>query len=229
MLQVGEKIGDIQTCLYAFSRHTVCLPMSDIKRYSHTAFSADEIAWVAIGCAPPVSHGEIGPPGHPGLTGIRPSFHAPSINRAICLPACYNGSMNTKHPACKRYNLERDEMVDLQIRDRGISNPGVLQVMKQIPRHYFVPDELVASAYDDYPLPIGHGQTISQPYIVALMTDLLQLSGKEKVLEIGTGSGYQTAILAELAHFVFPSNMWAAWSNRHEQGSKTWGSPTCVS
>ena len=108
-----------------------------------------------------------------------------------------------QHPACKLYNLERDEMVDLQIRDRGISNPGVLQVMKQIPRHYFVPDELVPSAYVDYPLPIGHGQTISQPYIVGLMTDLLQLSGKEKVLEIGTGSGYQTAVLAELAHFVF--------------------------
>lgn len=113
------------------------------------------------------------------------------------------GMMDTKHPACKAYSLERDEMVDLQIRDRGIFSPGVLHVMKQIPRHFFVPDELIASAYDDYPLPIGYGQTISQPYIVGLMTDLLQLTGNQKVLEIGTGSGYQTAILAELAHFIF--------------------------
>jgi protein-L-isoaspartate(D-aspartate) O-methyltransferase len=111
--------------------------------------------------------------------------------------------MDTQHPACQAYSLERDEMVDLQIRDRGIFSPGVLHVMKQIPRHFFVPDDLVPAAYDDCPLPIGYGQTISQPYIVALMTDLLQLSGKEKVLEIGTGSGYQTAVLAELAHFIF--------------------------
>lgn len=111
--------------------------------------------------------------------------------------------MNTSHPACLEFKLEREEMVDLQIRDRGISTPTVLHAMKQLPRHFFVPKELQESAYDDCPLPIGYGQTISQPYIVALMTDLLNLSGKEKVLEIGTGSGYQTAIIADLAHFVF--------------------------
>jgi protein-L-isoaspartate(D-aspartate) O-methyltransferase len=111
--------------------------------------------------------------------------------------------MNEQHPACQAYSLERDEMVDLQIRKRGIFSPGALHMMKMIPRHLFVPEKLIAAAYDDCPLPIGHGQTISQPYIVALMTDLLNLTGKEKVLEVGTGSGYQTAILAELAHFVF--------------------------
>ena len=111
--------------------------------------------------------------------------------------------MNTKHPECQAFTFERDEMVDLQIRERGISSPTVLAVMKQIPRHFFVPEDLRQVAYYDCPLLIGYGQTISQPYIVALMTDLLHLSGKEKVLEIGTGSGYQTAVLAELSHFVF--------------------------
>lgn len=111
--------------------------------------------------------------------------------------------MDEQHPACQAYSLERDEMVDLQIRQRGIISPGVLSAMKRIPRHFFVPEKMLSSAYEDCPLPIGHGQTISQPYIVALMTDLLNLTGKEKVLEVGTGSGYQTAILAEMAHFVF--------------------------
>jgi protein-L-isoaspartate(D-aspartate) O-methyltransferase len=123
--------------------------------------------------------------------------------------------MNTNHPECQAFAFERDEMVDLQIRGRGISSPGVLAVMKQIPRHYFVPDNLRKVAYYDCPLQIGYNQTISQPYIVALMTDLLHLTGKDKVLEIGTGSGYQTAVLAELSeqvvslelesHFVKPA------------------------
>lgn len=110
--------------------------------------------------------------------------------------------MDTSHPACQEFVFERTEMVDLQIRERGISTPAVLHAMRTIPRHLFVPPELAQSAYEDYPLPIGYGQTISQPYIVALMTDLLNLSGKEKVLEVGSGSGYQTAILAELARNV---------------------------
>lgn len=110
--------------------------------------------------------------------------------------------MNTNHPECQAFAFERDEMVDLQIRGRGISSPGVLSVMKQIPRHFFVPENLRKAAYYDCPLQIGYNQTISQPYVVALMTDLLLLTGKEKVLEIGTGSGYQTAILGELADHV---------------------------
>jgi protein-L-isoaspartate(D-aspartate) O-methyltransferase len=95
------------------------------------------------------------------------------------------------------------EMVDRQLRPRGISDNRVLQVLAATPRHLFVPQKVVAGAYLDSPLSIGLGQTISQPYIVALMTELLHLSGTEKVLEIGTGSGYQAAVLAQLTDTVY--------------------------
>src|SRR5580765_4371563 len=94
-------------------------------------------------------------------------------------------------------------MVEKFLRPRGIKDERVLRVMSQIPRELFVPEALKEKAYSDYPLPIGEDQTISQPYIVALMTEHLALTGNEKVLEIGTGSGYQTAILAKLAKQVF--------------------------
>lgn len=94
-------------------------------------------------------------------------------------------------------------MVDSQIRSRGVTDERVLKAMGKIPRHLFVDEGLVEQAYNDNPLPIGERQTISQPYIVALMTDALELNGSEKVLELGTGSGYQTAVLAELAERVF--------------------------
>lgn len=94
-------------------------------------------------------------------------------------------------------------MVDEQIVARGISDPRLIQGMREISRHIFVEEALQSQAYNDYPLPIGHGQTISQPYMVALMTEALELKGEEKVLEIGTGSGYQTAILARLAEKVY--------------------------
>ena len=97
---------------------------------------------------------------------------------------------------------DRSEMVESQIKRRGINNERVLQAFRSIPRHLFVPEEYQTDAYADHPLPIGNGQTISQPYIVALMTSNLKLTGNEKVLEIGTGSGYQTAILANLAKEV---------------------------
>jgi protein-L-isoaspartate(D-aspartate) O-methyltransferase len=98
---------------------------------------------------------------------------------------------------------ERMEMVDRQIRGRGISDQDVLEAMEQVPRHAFVPQEYKSQAYADHPLPIGYGQTISQPYIVALMTELLQLRTDDRVLEIGTGSGYQAAILAEIVAEVY--------------------------
>lgn len=101
-----------------------------------------------------------------------------------------------------RYRDERRRMVE-ELRRFGIRDERVLSVMEKIPRHLFVPEHIRHLAYEDTPLPIGHGQTISQPYIVALMTEALGLTGQEKVLEIGTGSGYQTAILAELAGEVF--------------------------
>jgi protein-L-isoaspartate(D-aspartate) O-methyltransferase len=102
-----------------------------------------------------------------------------------------------------RFQKQRMKMVDLQVRARGVSDQRVLKAMEKIPRHLFVTEGLHDQAYNDNPLPIDHQQTISQPYIVALMSSALELTGKEKVLELGTGSGYQTAILAELAERVF--------------------------
>jgi len=95
------------------------------------------------------------------------------------------------------------KMVDTQIRRRGVTDQDVLEAMETVPRHEFVPDRYVDQAYADHPLPIGHGQTISQPYIVALMTELLKLKDTDRVLEIGTGSGYQAAVLGELAEQVY--------------------------
>ena len=97
----------------------------------------------------------------------------------------------------------RLKMVEEQIVSRGIKDPRVIAAMKKVPRHLFVEEALQSQAYNDHPLPIGEKQTISQPYMVALMTEALQLKEKEKVLEIGAGSGYQTAILAELAEKIF--------------------------
>jgi len=102
-----------------------------------------------------------------------------------------------------RYKKPRVKMVETQIKARGISDGRVLKAMETIPRHLFVDEGLIEQAYYDSPLPIEEHQTISQPYIVALMTEALALKGKERVLEIGTGSGYQTAVLALLADRVF--------------------------
>ncbi len=96
------------------------------------------------------------------------------------------------------FAAERDEMVSRQIEARGVRDPRVLAAMRSVPRHRFVPEELEAYAYEDRPLPIGHGQTISQPYIVAVMTELLAARPGDSVLEIGTGSGYQAAVLDAL-------------------------------
>ncbi len=98
---------------------------------------------------------------------------------------------------------QRQRMVREQLEGRGISNPRVLAAFLKVPRHVFVPEKLQHEAYADHPIPIGGGQTISQPYMVALMTQLTRLQGHERVLEIGTGSGYQLAILAELALEVY--------------------------
>ena len=98
---------------------------------------------------------------------------------------------------------KRTQMVENQLKARGIKDPRVIQAMLKVKRHLFVPANYRNQAYADHPLPIGEGQTISQPYIVALMTEMLALKGRERVLEIGTGSGYQAAILAELAKEVY--------------------------
>jgi protein-L-isoaspartate(D-aspartate) O-methyltransferase len=94
---------------------------------------------------------------------------------------------------------ERNAMVEYQIRARGVSDPRVLSAMREVPRHRFVPPEISRVAYDDRPLPIGEGQTISQPFIVAVMTELLEPGPEDRILEIGTGSGYQAAILSLLS------------------------------
>jgi protein-L-isoaspartate(D-aspartate) O-methyltransferase len=98
---------------------------------------------------------------------------------------------------------QRSAMVDSQIAGRGIGNPEVLAAMRKVPRHRFVPPEVTSRAYDDTPLPIGYGQTISQPYIVGYMSELLGVKREHRVLEIGTGSGYQAAVLGELAGVVY--------------------------
>ena len=98
---------------------------------------------------------------------------------------------------------DRARMVETQLRTRDIKNPRVLDAMRRVPRHRFVPDDVAGRAYDDSPLPIGDGQTISQPYIVAYMTQAIEPRPTDRVLEIGTGSGYQAAVLAELVKQVY--------------------------
>ncbi len=103
----------------------------------------------------------------------------------------------------KKFSRWRHEMVEKQIVARGVSAPLVIQAMKEVPRHLFVSEALVDSAYGDFPLPIGEGQTISQPFIIAEMTQSLNLTGSERVLEIGTGSGYQAAVLSRIVYKVY--------------------------
>ncbi len=99
----------------------------------------------------------------------------------------------------QRFARERERMVDEQVAARGVTDPRVLAAMRRVPRHLFLEQAIRDQAYGDHPLPIGEGQTISQPFIVGKMTELLALTGREKVLEVGTGCGYQAAVLAELA------------------------------
>jgi protein-L-isoaspartate(D-aspartate) O-methyltransferase len=112
------------------------------------------------------------------------------------------------------YAAERRLMTEAQIRARGVRDPAVLAAMAKVPRHLFVPEGFRRQSYADEPLPIGDGQTISQPYIVAYMTEALGLRGGEKVLEVGTGSGYQTAVLAEIAGTVWTVEIVEALARR---------------
>lgn len=108
------------------------------------------------------------------------------------------------------YRVLRNLMVDSQLIPRGIKDERVVAAMRRVPRHLFIPEPLRYSAYDDTALSIGEGQTISQPYMVAIMTELLELKGNERVLEVGTGSGYQAAILGELAREVYTIERFAS-------------------
>jgi len=121
----------------------------------------------------------------------------------MSLAECTEGEKIPERNLKGDFKAMREKMVESQIKSRGVRDPRVLSAMLKVERHLFVPKEFQNSAYSDQPLPIGEGQTISQPYIVALMTELLELKGGERVLEVGTGSGYQAAILAELAAEVY--------------------------
>lgn len=121
----------------------------------------------------------------------------------ILIPAVHIFSPVQEARAQNDHQQKREQMVEKQIRARGITDPDILDAFLQVERHWFVPEELKEMAYNDSPLPIGEGQTISQPYVVAFMTQHLQIKPSQKVLEIGTGSGYQTAILAELKAEVY--------------------------
>lgn len=121
------------------------------------------------------------------------------------------------------YASAREAMVEKHLKARGISDPKVLEVMGRLPRHLFVDPSLKDQAYADNPLPIAEGQTISQPYVVALMTESLELSGPEKVLEIGTGSGYQAAVLAEICDEVYTMEIREGLAKSAEECLKTQG------
>jgi protein-L-isoaspartate(D-aspartate) O-methyltransferase len=121
------------------------------------------------------------------------------------------------------YEQQRLRMVATQIAERGITDPLVLSAMRRVERHKFVPPDQVRNAYGDHPLPIGYGQTISQPYIVALMTEIIRPAKHHKVLEIGTGSGYQAAVLAEIVDSVFTVEIVEPLARSAEQRLKQLG------
>jgi protein-L-isoaspartate(D-aspartate) O-methyltransferase len=146
-------------------------------------FALASLALILCGCSGPAA---ATPTPAPALTESRP----PALETA---PPQSNAS-----PQPDAYGEQREQMVRETIEARGVEDPNVLRAMRTVPRHRFVPIDFESQAYRDHPLPIGYGQTISQPYIVAWMTELIELKPGEKVLEIGTGSGYQAAILVEL-------------------------------
>ncbi len=120
-------------------------------------------------------------------------------------------------PSAADYTRQRTKMVEEQIADRGVKDKKVLAAMRKVPRHEFVPATLRPEAYSDWPLPIGNGQTISQPYIVALMTELLKPKSTDRILEIGSGSGYQAAVLAEIVKEVWTIEIIEALGTRAKE------------
>ncbi len=131
-----------------------------------------------------------------------------SLGAGLIMSICFFAMAHSTAPAGQnagqdRYAPQRSQMVSRDLKGRDIRNPAVLAAMEKVPRHLFVDERLRSQAYADNPLPIAEGQTISQPYIVALMTQYLELKKTDRVLEIGTGSGYQAAVLAEVAGHVY--------------------------
>lgn len=130
-------------------------------------------------------------------------FFTVILGCGLFLPKCRPDGKNMQSPEEQEYKMLRLDMVSRQIRGRGITDEKVLQAMSEVPRHEFIPESHRIEAYDDHPVPLMKGQTISQPYIVALMTARLDLKGHEKVLEIGTGTGYQAAVLGKIVREVY--------------------------
>lgn len=131
---------------------------------------------------------------------------APFALADFCLPVLSSDKPQSPlqtPPASTDFTAQRNRMVDLQLAAHGIHDQQVLNAMRAVPRHLLIPPQVIDAAYEDGPLPIGSGQTISQPYVVAFMTEALKLKPTDKVLEIGTGSGYQTAVLAKIVHEVY--------------------------
>jgi len=154
----------------------------------------------AVPATPSAATSGTEPAGPPSLAPVVPASTAASFGGSPATPSVGGSSpVATPDP----YLSARLHMVDTQMRARDITDPSVLAAMEKVPRHEFVAPDTLGQAYYDFPLPIGFGQTISQPYIVALMTQLLALKAGDKVLEIGTGSGYQAAVLAELTDRVY--------------------------
>lgn len=155
-----------------------------------------------------------------GLTILVSLYIFLSLTRSPTLPS---SPILTAAPPLDQFTSERKEMVSDQIRKRGVSDADVLSAMETVPRHEFVPTEWLTQAYEDHPLPIGYGQTISQSYIVAVMTELAQIKRGDRVLEIGTGSGYQAAILAMLTDQVYSVEIIPELATRAEATLKRLG------
>lgn len=139
------------------------------------------------------------------MTGVR-YYLVPFLPKVLLSFFCFLISITeclAEESVERHYTMQRNKMVKQQIIARGISNKTILDALYKVKRHLFVPEHLRDQAYEDYPLPIGGGQTISQPYIVALMTEILEPNSSMKILEIGTGSGYQAAVLAKLCKTVY--------------------------
>ncbi len=134
------------------------------------------------------------------LCGLRPGALFLALTLCVSLAGIFTAA---RADDSDKFRKKRLQMVDSQIRDQGINDLETLRALSAVPRHLFVPEYLRRQAYTDGPLPIGHGQTISQPYIVAYMTEILHIKPQHRVLEIGTGSGYQAAVLAELTDRVY--------------------------
>jgi len=136
----------------------------------------------------------------------------------FCFLTCGETNGKIKQTALDvSFQTDRKQMVEVQLKQRGIEDPAILEAFLKVPRHRFVPEELSGLAYSDRPLPIGEGQTISQPFIVAYMTKILNISRSDKILEIGTGSGYQAAILGELSDSVFTIEIIASLGHKADK------------